>query len=229
MIHISLIGKTKEPVIEGIRHYGNPTKVYLLHSKNDDDFKFETLAKTVKKKIETNWCKTELVALDMFNADELLRTILKIISKHKKSDSRILVNVTGGTNLMASIASTASFIGGVGAYYVLDPKKTDTKELVFELPIPTMPRTNTLRKRQSIILEKINQYKKVNNKNIENELKLRPTELNYHLTELEKKNLIKISRGWEYKKEDKIKTDKRQITIEITKSGEFISEFPTLI
>lgn len=229
MIHISLIGKTKEPIIEGIRHYGNPTKVYLLHSKNDTDFKFETLAKEVKKKIQSNWCKTELIMLDMFNADELLRTILKIISKHKKSDSKILVNVTGGTNLMASIASTASFIGGIGAYYVLDPKKTNTKELVFELPIPIIPRTNTLRKRQLIILEKINQYKKINNKKIESELKLRPTEVNYHLTELEKKNLIKISRGWEYQKGEKLKIDKRQITIEITKSGEFISEYPALI
>ncbi len=229
MIHISLIGKTKEPIIEGIRHYGNPIKVYLLHSKNNDDFKFEILAKTVKKKIESNWCKTELVMLDMFNADELLKTILKIILKYKKSESKILVNVTGGTNLMASIASTASFIGGVGAYYVFDPKKTNSKELVFELPIPHMPKTNSLRKKQSMILEKINEYKKINNKKLETNLKLRPTEINYHLTELEKKNLIEISRGWEYQKEDKIKIDKRQITIQITKSGEFISEFPTLI
>lgn len=229
MIHISLIGKTKEPVIEGIRHYGNPSKVYLLHSKNDDNFKFETLAKSVKKKIESTWCKTELIVIDAFNGDDILRKILKIISKHKKSDPKILVNVTGGTNLMASIASTASFIGGVEAYYVLDSNKTNSKELVFELPIPIMPRSNTLRKKQSIVLEKINQHKKVNNKKIENELKLRPTELNYHLAELEKKNLIKISRGWEYEKEDKMKIDKRQITIEITKSGEFISEFPSLI
>ena len=229
MIHISIIGKTKEPIIEGIRHYGNPTKVYLLHSKNDKNFQFTNLAKTVKKKIEESWCKTELVLIDAFDAESVLRKILTIISKHKNSNSKILVNVTGGTNLLASIASTASFIGGVRAYYVLDPAKSESEELVFELPIPIIPRANTLRKRQSSILQKINEYKKINNKKIESDLKLRPTELNYHLIELEKKNLITISRGWEYTKDSKIKTDKRQITIEVTKSGEFISEFPELI
>jgi DNA-binding MarR family transcriptional regulator len=215
--------------MEGIRHYGNPTKLYLLHSKNDENFKFENLAKLVKKKIESNWCKTELVLIDAFNAEDVLRKILKIIAKYKKSNAEILINVTGGTNLMASIASTASFIGGVRAYYVLDPNKTNSKKLVFELPIPIMPKTNTLRKRQSEILGRINQYKIINNKKIETELGLRPQEVNYHLTELEKKNLIKVSRGWEYQKGEKIKIDKRQITIEITKSGEFISDFPALI
>ena len=229
MIHISLIGRTKEPVIEGIRYYGNPSKVYLLHSKNDNNFKFEAMAKAVKEQIEDSWCKTDLVQVDAFDADDLLKKILRVISKHKKTDSKILINVTGGTNLMASIASAASFIGGVVAYYVLDPNKTTSKELVFELPVPSIPKTNTLRKRQSSILEKINHYKKTSNKKIESELSLRPTELNYHLRELEKKHLIKITRGWEYLKEGSLKIDRRQITIEITKSGEFISEFSALI
>jgi CRISPR locus-related DNA-binding protein len=228
MIHIALIGKTKEPVLEGFRHYGNISKLYLIHSKNDIQFRFENLARDVKISLgKIGFSDVILVRIDPFDMNDVVEKILNII---KNEFETCIINVTGGTNLMAAAASAAAFISGSEAYYVLDRNKTKLKNLIVELPIPKIPYANTLQKTQIIILKKINEYDgHVSNTLIRQSLNLSPQKLSYHITELEKKNLIKIKNGWEYINDKGKKTiDKRKIVIDLTNSGKLLSNYTVL-
>ena len=89
----------------------------------------------------------------------------------------------------------------------------------------------------SIILQKIARTEKTNNVKLLNDLKGRirkitPQMLQYHLTKLEKNNLITRSRGWvtgvsQYT--GQVKMNNKLTTIQLTSTGEYYAEFPDLV
>jgi hypothetical protein len=143
--------------------------LYILHTKNESDYSYELEANALKAKIEGEYnIHVELLKIDAFDMEEIIKTILDIIVKEKKMDSTLIkkdfaINITGGTNLMVSAASTAAYLAGAKLYYVMDSSKYRGDTPVKELPLPTNDtRVNTSRT-TAIILEKIKRLGKCNN------------------------------------------------------------------
>ena len=53
--------------------------------------------------------------------------------------------------------------------------------------------------------------------------------MEYHLRKLEDNNLISITYGWEYKKDQKSKMDHKKRTITLTSLGSKFAKFPDLV
>ena len=86
MIQLALVGLTPIVVEEGIKK-SVPDKLYILHTKNESKYKFETEATKLKTKIENQHkILTILLKVDAFDMDEIIRTILTTISKEKKRE-----------------------------------------------------------------------------------------------------------------------------------------------
>tara|TARA_Y100000996_G_scaffold286697_1_gene226331 strand:+ start:134 stop:910 length:777 start_codon:yes stop_codon:yes gene_type:complete len=254
MIQIALVGETPVVVEEGIRK-NVPEKLYILHTKNEDRFKFANDAKKLKKKIETkNKIPTELVQVEAYDMEDVIQKILKIISNEKKKSKRFLdrkdfaINITGGTKAMVAAASTACYLAGARLYYVLNPNVATGNDMVIELPVPSIPRDDSrgsTTQTTSIVLQTISKTEKTNNvllieklQKIKEVKKMTPQKLQYHLKKLEANNLITISRGWTTGRVSKNsltgesippKINQKLTTIQITTAGEFYAEFPDLV
>lgn len=133
-VHIMLIGKELGHVttaMSDMKFHPKP-RVYLIHSPDDPDFHpFQTKAEELKKQIEeshTTEVTLEPIPKDgAFNQIETLKAISKIIQKELSPENKIVasqkfiaINITGGTNMMATAAMLAACLHKTSAYYVLD-------------------------------------------------------------------------------------------------------------
>jgi len=246
MIQLALVGLTPIVVEEGLRK-SVPHKLYIIHTKNEENYKFETEAKKLKTKIEKEHkITTILLKVGAFDMDEIIRLILNIISKEKKANPSLTkkdfaINITGGTKLMVAAASTAAYLAGARVYYVMESSKHRGEDLVKELPMPVRPeddnRGNTSRT-TAIILQKIKKLGKCTNSMLLDAVRKdsrfkKNQRIQYSLMKLLENNLISITLGWK-KPTKNLKTGKPQVdykkrTIQITSSGEYYAEFPGLL
>ena len=128
VIHIALIGRETGHIWAGLKEIIPAEKLYLLHSPNTERYKLADIARKLKKEVEKNFCETVLVKINAFEMMNILDIIDKIVSDEiKKSDYSLdtfdfAVNVTGGTNIMASGATLGAMLTGTKAYYVQDSR-----------------------------------------------------------------------------------------------------------
>ena len=247
MIQIALVGETPEVVEEGLRHKV-PDKLYILHTKNESLYKFQNQAKILKRKIVSEYqIPTELVMVEAYGVEDVIKKILKIIAKERKQSkslerSDFAINITGGTKAMVAAASTASYIAGCRLYYVLLPEEARGGDLVRELPVPSIPRNDSrgnTTKTTSIVLQFIGKLGKTNSSLLLHKLqdsrkitKLTPQKLSYHLQKLEANNLITITRGWVHgtdRRTGQPRINRTLTTIELTVLGKKYAEFPDLV
>jgi len=213
-IHIALMGKAQEPVLKGILAYP-VDKLYILHSSDSKEFKYEQAAQDIRKKLITSGLnEVELVRISPFDMRDVLGSIIEIADREKSSN--IFVNITGGTNLMAAAACSAAFYISAKAYYVLDqtklPRGTSLKDQVIELPIPKVPYIRNLPKKQMDILAELSRKNGLaKSGDLRIRLRLVPQTLSYNLKILESKGFIATSRG--------TSRDKRELTVSLTESG----------
>ncbi len=246
MIQLATLGVTPIVVEEGLKK-SIPEKLYIIHTKNEETYKFETEAKRLKKKIETHYkVPTILVKVDAFDMDKIIKSILNIIFQERKKNSSLLktdfaINITGGTKLMVSAATTAAFLAGTRVYYVMEASKHRGDDLVKELPMPVRPeddnRGNTSRT-TAIVLQKIKKLGKCTNAILLDEVRKdrrlkKNQRIEYSLKKLLENNLITITLGWDTgkrgKKTGKPIMDFKKRTIQLTPSGEYYVEYPGLL
>ena len=245
MIQIALLGLTPIVVEEGLKK-AMPDKLYILHTKDESEYKFEKEAKKLKKKIEDQYkVPTTLIKVDAFDMDEIIRTILITIQTERKKSNLtkkdFIINLTGGTKLMVAAASTASYLAGSRVFYVMDSSKYRGEDIVKELPMPARPeddaKGNTSRT-TAIVLEKIKKLGKCTNQMLLDEMRKDPKlkknqRLEYHLKKLVENNLITITIGWEKQTKNprtgKPEIDRKKRTIQLTTSGEYYADFPGLM
>ena len=245
MIQLATLGVTPIVVEEGLKK-SIPEKLYIIHTKDESNYKFEKEAKKLKKKIEDQYkVPTTLLKVDAFDMDKIIKAILNTILKERKADPNMskkdfAVNITGGTKLMVAAATTAAYLAGSRVYYVMEASKYRGEDLVKELPMLVRPendnRGNTS-KTTSIVLEKIKKLGKCTNAMLLEAVRKDPRikknqRIEYHLNKLFENNLISITIGWESPsktKTGKPKIDHKKRTIQLTSSGEYHAEFPDLI
>lgn len=247
MIQIALVGNTPIVVEEGLRK-SIPEKLYLVHTKDETNYKYETEANKLKKKIEEQFgISVILIKVNAFDMDENIKAILTIINKERKKNPSLAktdfsVNITGGTKLMVAAGSTAAYLAGSKVYYVMDPSKYRGDDLVKELPMPVRPenddRGNTSRT-TAIIIGIIKKFGKCTNgmllDEVRNNISLnrKKQRIEYHLKKLLEYDLITVTAGWE-KRTKNLRTGKPNIdykkrTIRLTSLGEYYAEFPGLM
>jgi hypothetical protein len=231
-VHIALIGKTKEPVLRGFQHYGMD-KLYLLHSQDTKEFRFKQTAEEVRRILaDAGFSKVILVEINPFDMHDIINSVIHIVEKEKQGS--IYINITGGTNLMAGAACSASFFVGAKAYYVLDQSKlpagSTLEDQILELPIPKIPYARTLEGTQMKIMRKILQYGgKVSNTTLRNDLRMSPQRMSYNIKELQTKGLVTANRGLE---EEKLRhgrfmkrIDARRLAISLTSAGKLVASW----
>jgi len=153
VIHIAPIGIETAHVFEGIKdkQFGQPDKLYLLHSPNQKkqpgekrvvaSNQFKKIALDIKNQLE-GFVETYLIEINAFDMNSVWDGINKIIKDEFEKDESLTlkdfaINVTGGTNLMAVASTIAAGSRGVRAYYVLNKNfKENKKPYVRELTIP---------------------------------------------------------------------------------------------
>jgi len=231
-IHIALIGRTMEPILKAFQYYGMD-KLYLLHSQDTKEFSFKKTAEEVKRRLaDVGFGNVSLIEINPFDMNDIIGSIIRIVESEKQSS--IYVNITGGTNLMAGAACSASFFVGAKAYYVLDqsklPKNLPLQNQILELPIPKIPYARTLQKTQMEILNKLILNNGVaSNRQLRHELRTSPQKLSYNIRELETKGFVSTRRGWEKQKIHRGKpmreVDRRILAVSITNAGRLIASW----
>lgn len=257
MIQIALFGKFHDVVIRKGVEWKVPDKLHLLHTDmkyTDTDNKEKNFSKQAKKignELQKEFqFEVILHKVDGFDIDDVMTTILKILSDEKKLNFSVeaYVNITDGTKPMAAAATTAVYISkatmDVNVIYIYDSRYSRNQEIVTILPIPKRPvndaKGNTS-KTTSIVLEKLKILKKCTHQMLRDEVRKdrrienKHQRIEHSLKILERWALISIEKGWisPHATKDpysgKYKKDSRRVTIQLTKQGEYYANFPDLV
>ena len=222
--HIALIGTTENPVLKGYQYYGGIRRLYLLHSPDDEKFKFRGLALEVMKRLEeTGFDGVVLKQINAFDMNDIISTIIGIVDQEKPP---YFVNITGGTNLMAGAACAASFFIGAKAYYVLGKRGVKLAESeVIELPVPSIPYYRTIERTQLGVLKSLESLGgKANSARLRDSLNMSPQTISYQIKELAKKGLVRVTRGERITDQGPV-LDSRVLVVEITNAGKLVSSW----
>ena len=144
VVHIAPIGKETKHVEEWLREVTPVTKIWLIHSKKKDGREdFTKNAKDLAKKIKKDYAGVEVEQYlidDAFGINDTMDAISEIVSIEGDVERQeFAVNVTGGTNAMATGAILQAMLLGTKAYYVKNrDKNPGQKKYVDELPIPSI-------------------------------------------------------------------------------------------
>jgi hypothetical protein len=119
--------------------------LWLIHSKKNTKFDFPKIAKKLEKELNTAYPQITIkkkIIESAFSEDPTIDAILEIIRKEEAQDSSLIrkefvVNITGGTNIVAAATILAATFYGTRAHYVKEPQKGDLRGMkyVYELPI----------------------------------------------------------------------------------------------
>ena len=146
VVHIAPIGRETKHVEEWLREVTPVTKIWLIHSKKKDgNVDFNKHAKDLEKKLKNDYTAIEIqhkIIDNPFGMDDTMDAITEIVTLEEENDvlrQEFAINVTGGTNVMASGAILQAMLLGTKAYYVLNrDKNPGQKSYVEELPIPSI-------------------------------------------------------------------------------------------
>ena len=219
-VHIALLGRTKEPVLKGYQHYGEMSRLYILHSPNSKVFGFKDQAEMVRGNLRAvGFHEVVLVEVDAFDLQDIISKIMAIASEEK---GPLYVNITGGTNLMAGAAMAASFFVGAQAYYVYGKTGSDiAQSKVIELPVPLIPYHRVVDKNQLRVLDALRALGgKADNALLRERLGISPQTMSYHVKELERKGLVTSRRYRPATGSSRV--DRRALEIILTPTGRLV-------
>ena len=117
-VYIATVGSSIEPIQRGIR-FAAPDIAYLLFGPSPKlrERNPELVAKKVKKNAKTfGLTRCHLREIDAFSLESVMTEFIGIWQKHM--NDRIIANITGGTNIMASACLLAGFTASAEVIYV---------------------------------------------------------------------------------------------------------------
>lgn len=174
------------------------------------------VARKIQEQIEnlSSHRMCELIEVDAFNMTDIVGKILK--QWHQFKGSEFYVNITGGTNIMASSALVACFIIGGHAYYMKESMEGQQSlaDSIVRIPVPKVPvdsLDNTQRKILKRIMETGGRLTKAN-LTLSGQLTETPQLVSYHLRELKRKELVELA------------SVGRQKTVTLTDAGRFYAQ-----
>ena len=215
-VYIATVGSSIEPVQRGIL-YAAPDIAYLLYGPSPKlkERNPELVAKKVKENAKPfGLTRCHLIQIDAFSLESVMTEFIGIWQKH--TNDRIIANMTGGTNIMASACLLAGFTASAEVIYVKELQEGEEipiDEQVIVLPTPSIPLTGLSEEQQEILRLLLKETEtgttllhKANSK-IADQMKVTPQTISHHLKRMEKKALIRREK------------DGRELTVELTPSG----------
>jgi CRISPR locus-related DNA-binding protein len=207
VVHISTVGMSPEPIIRGYLAHSGIDRQILLHSAES-----AKIAREVSQKIEDLIGKKicEMIQVDQFDMTGIVSTILGI-RKNRFPKSEVFINITGGTNIMASSALVACFIIGASAYYMKQSSETrqlSLSESVIEIPVPQVPLDNLGPKQRQIIKHILSKKGRIDStRSISSVISDSYQDISYHLKRLKSMGLVELE------------TNGREKIVTLTKTG----------
>lgn len=206
-VQVATVGRSQQPILNGYRVFGGDVVVLLPSPETEAE------AKEIAKKVDdlAGRAVCEIRAVDKFDLPGIVREIRQVHRDHP--DAEIFVNITGGTNVMASSALVACFIVGGHAYYMREEAvagKKPLKETAIELPVPRVG-IDDLSDQQARVLRLIRRNGgtlRTANRRIANELDVSFQDASYHLKRLSSFGLIRVA------------TEGREKVAELTAEGD---------
>ncbi|MBE6519923.1 MAG: MarR family transcriptional regulator [Thermoplasmata archaeon] len=213
-IHIATIGSSKEPVLKAFQALGFD-RMYLLYSG-----RFSKEAEDVRESLRPFSVEVELVEVDAFEFQSVVDAIFSVCEKSRGKGTKISINITGGTNLMAAAACSCAFFVGATIYYVKWDDSKPVKDQVVEIPTPRTPDLNSLgamtRKVFREICDASSDGGFTTCSAIAFKLKMTKQNASHHVGILEKEGLVQRAEDPE---------DSRQKNIKPTKQGYLIASW----
>ena len=137
-VHIATIGSSKEPILKAFQALGFD-RMYLLYSG-----RFSKEAEDVRESLGPFSVEVELVEVDAFEFQSVVDAIFSVCERSRGKGTKISINITGGTNLMAAAACSCAFFIGASIYYVKWDDSKPVKDQVVEIPTPRTPNLSSL-------------------------------------------------------------------------------------
>lgn len=193
-IHIALVGRDTENIINGVQKRGGDE----LYPVTSEKFLEESVPKICDKlpavRVHSEINGRSLV-IDPFKEDSFVKIvglIIEIVQSRQDDDADILINITGGTNLMSGAAVTAAMLTGTGAYYVnKHPDEEQFESHVVDLPL-MMDSVKILKnERRRRILKELENGKERTNDALADSLKMNKKSVSKLIQLLEAKGLVK--------------------------------------
>ena len=215
-VYIATVGSSIEPIQRGVL-YAAPDIAYLLFGPSPKlkERNPELVAKKVKKNAKLFGLTTyHLREIDAFSLESVMTEFIGIWQKHM--NDRIIANMTGGTNIMASACLLAGFTASAEVIYVKELQEGENTPLdkqVIVLPTPRIPLTSLSDEQQEILRLLLKEteagttrLQKANSR-IADHLKVTPQTISYHLRRMEKKDLVRREK------------EGRELYVQLTPSG----------
>ena len=215
-VYIATVGSSIEPIQRGIL-YASPDIAYLLYGSSPKlkERNPEIIAKKVKENTKAfGITRCHLKQIDSFSLESVMTEFIKIWQKHM--NDRIIANMTGGTNIMASACLLAGFTASAEIIYVKELQEgedTPLDEQVIVLPTPSIPLTSLSEEQQEILLVLLKEtvsgttmLRKANSV-IADHLNVTAQTVSHHLRRMENRDLIHREK------------DGRELNVRLTPSG----------
>jgi CRISPR locus-related DNA-binding protein len=135
-VQVALVGEQPGGAIQGLRVPPPFDHLVLLHSDSEKSQKAAHEVRGVAERMVSPG-EIELVKIDPFGMSDVLGQVTLVRKRHP--DATITVNLSGGTNIMASAALLGCFILGADAIYIKMPKGEipgPLEDRLVRLPVP---------------------------------------------------------------------------------------------
>ena len=144
-IFIAPIGTDTEHIKTWLKEESrNLSTLWLIHSKKGNN-DFIKIAKKLSSDLSKSYSNIEIklkAISDAFTIDPTMDAIYEVITQEELEDVMVnrqdfIINITGGTNIMAAAAMNAATFNQTRAQYVLQPQPKDpkNKKYVQEVPV----------------------------------------------------------------------------------------------
>ena len=193
-IHIALVGRDTDNIINGVQKRGGDE----LYPVTSEKF-LEDSVPRIKEKLPAVRVHSEIngrpLVVDPFQEDSFVRIvglIIEIVQTRQDEGADILINITGGTNLMSGAAVTAAMLTGTGAYYVnKHPDEEQFESNVVDLPL-IMDSVKLLKnERRRRVLKELADGKEKTNDDLAGSMKVNKKSVSKLIQVLEGKGLVK--------------------------------------
>jgi len=192
-VHIAMVGETTENIVNGVMKVG-ADELYPIVSKA---FKNSSITRIRDKLdgviIHRRFNNRELV-VDPFSDDAYFQIVGLIVDiANARKDAEILVNITGGTNLMSSAAAMGAMLTESKAYYITMAMKGEAARII---EIPFMGKSfkvleNSKRRR---IVEVLSKRGSLSNDELARELEINKKSISKHMKLLDDHGIVKRER-----------------------------------
>lgn len=194
-LQVSLVGRQPGGALQGLRVPPPIDHLILLHSSDAESRAAAHKVKSVAEQMLPSG-EVELVVIDPFGMNDVLAAITSVPRRHP--DAHVTVNISGGTNIMASAALVACFMLGADAVYVKEdkgPGKRPLEERLLRLPVPRVA-LRDLKGPQVKVLQALRRSGRGKTEGavsyLSRELGIPPQLASYHLKRLVKWGLVEM-------------------------------------